>query len=256
MTLEHLPENRNQLHPEPVPVDGRPVKRGSGRLIAVLVGVAAIGGIGVFVRARSTNKENAAAAASASAAADRQVPVTVVAVESKDVPIVLEGLGNVVPLATVTVKTQVDGRLDYVGFKEGQTVKKGDLLAQVDPRPFAIALRNAQALVLRDKANLENSKLNEDRYNTLAQQKLIATQQATDQHAQTAQLQAQVEQDSAAVDAARLNVDYARIVSPIDGVTGIRQVDPGNLVHSRGPGRNRGAHAARPDCCNLHAFRG
>jgi multidrug efflux system membrane fusion protein len=231
MTVDHVPQGPGYGGHEGAPLE--PVKkRGPGRIVAVLIGLAAIGGIGVFVRVRTTAQSNASAAASASAAADRVVPVTIAPVESKDVPIVLEGLGNVIPLATVTVKTQVDGRLDRVLYKEGQNVKKGDLLAQVDARPFEIALRNAQAQLARDKANLDNSVLNEQRYTQLAEQKLIAQQQATDQHALTAQLQAQVKQDEAAADASKLNIDYSHIISPVDGVTGVRLVDQGNIVHA------------------------
>jgi multidrug efflux system membrane fusion protein len=234
MTVDHVPQpgyGGEQGAPlEPVK------KRGPGRIIAVVIGIAAIGGIGLFVRARTAAQSNASAAASASAAADRVVPVVLAPVETKDVPIVLEGLGNVIPLATVTVKTQIDGRLDRVLYKEGQNVKRGDLLAQVDSRPYELQLRNAQAQLARDKANLDNSVLNEQRYVGLAEQKLIAQQQATDQHAQSAQLAAQVKQDEAAVDTAKLNIDYARIVSPVDGVTGVRLVDQGNIVHAADQG--------------------
>src|SRR6185369_14732059 len=104
-------------------------------------------------------------------------PVSTAAVERRDVPIYLEGLGNALPLATVTVKSQVDGRLDKVIFHEGDEVKKGDLLAQVDPRPFAIQLHQAEAALFRDSAQLKNAKLNLDRYRELKGRDLIAQQQ-------------------------------------------------------------------------------
>ncbi len=162
----------------------------------------------------------------------RVVPVAVSTVVQKDVPIYLEGLGTVTALYTVTVKSQVDGRLDNVLFVEGQKVKKGELIAQVDPRPFEAALHQAIATVARDQAQLVNAKLNLNRYDELSKQNLIAKQQATDQQAQVDQLAATVAIDQAQVETARLNLAYSHIVSPVDGVTGIRLVDPGNIVHA------------------------
>jgi len=198
-------------------------------LLLLLVGVA--GGMWWLFHARAKAAGVAAAAAS-SAAANRTIPVLTAEVVQKDVPVVLEGLGSVTAFYTVTVKTQVDGRIDRVLFTEGQSVKKGDVLIQIDPRPFAIQLETAQAKLVQDVANEKNAKLNADRYKTLSEQNLIATQQYTDQQAMVDQLDAQMRADRAAIDAARLNLDYARITSPIDGVTGIRLVDPGNVVHA------------------------
>jgi multidrug efflux system membrane fusion protein len=164
--------------------------------------------------------------------ADRVVPVLVATVTQRDVPIYLEGLGNVTPIAMVAVKSQVDGRLDTVAFKEGQKVKKGDLIAQVDPRPFMIQLHTAEAASARDVATWQNAKLNLDRYKTLRQQNLIPQQQVDDQQTLFDQTAAALMADQAQVDTAKLLLDYARIVSPIDGVTGVRLVDPGNLVHA------------------------
>jgi len=162
----------------------------------------------------------------------RAVPVAVATVVQKDVPIYLEGLGTVTALYTVTVKSQVDGRLDKVFYVEGQKVKKGELLAQIDPRPFEAALHQAMATVARDQAQLVNARLNLNRYDELSKQNLIAKQQATDQQAQVDQLAATVAIDQAQVETAKLNLEYSHIVSPVDGVTGIRLVDPGNLVHA------------------------
>ncbi len=162
----------------------------------------------------------------------RPVPVAAAAVVQKDVPIYLEGLGTVTALYTVTVKTQVDGRLDKMFFVEGQRVKKGELIALVDPRPFEAALHQAEATVARDVANLVNAKLNLKRYDELSKEKLIALQQATDQQAMVDGLAATVMIDKAQVETARLNLEYAHIISPVDGVTGIRLVDPGNIIHA------------------------
>lgn len=183
------------------------------------------------IRARA--KANAAQAqAAAKAAAEHVTPVLTALATQRDVPIWREGLGNVTAYYTVTVKTQVDGRIDKVFFREGQKVKAGDVLIQIDPRPFQIQLLSAQAALERDQAQLKNGQLNADRYKTLSQQNLIAVQQYTDQAAQVAQLDGQVKTDVAAIDSAKLNLDYARITSPIDGVVGVRLVDPGNVVHA------------------------
>lgn len=161
----------------------------------------------------------------------RVVPVAAAPVERRDVPIFLEGLGSVVAYKTVAVRPQVDGRLDQVLFREGQAVHKGDVLAQIDPRPFSIQLHQAEGSLARDKAQLDAARLNLKRYQELRARKLIAQQQVDDQAAQAGQLEGAVRIDEAAMESARLNLAYARIVSPIDGVTGVRQVDPGNLVH-------------------------
>lgn len=162
----------------------------------------------------------------------RPVPVAASPVIQKDVPIYLEGLGTVVALYTVAVKTQVDGRLDKMLFVEGQRVKKGELIALVDPRPFEAALHQAVATVARDQASLVNARLNLKRYDELSKQNLIAVQQATDQRSQVDQLAATVAIDQAQVETAKLNLEYAHIISPVDGVTGIRLVDPGNIIHA------------------------
>src|SRR6202035_4463827 len=131
-----------------------------GWVLLVVVAVLAAGG-GLFWF-RGQKKSDAAAASSAAAAESRPVPVVVAPVQKKDVPIYLEGLGSATPLYTTTVKTQVDGRLDEVFFKEAQKVKKGELLAQIDPRPSIIQLHNGQAALARDTAQLKNAKLNRD----------------------------------------------------------------------------------------------
>jgi multidrug efflux system membrane fusion protein len=152
------------------------------------------------------------------------------------VPIYREGLGTVVAYRTVTVRPQVDGRLDQVLFQEGQPVKAGQVLAHLDDRPFQIQLRQAQGALARDTAQLDTAKRDLERYRALAQEKLIAQQQADQQVGAVGQLEGAVRVDQAAVDAAKLNIDYARITSPVDGVTGIRQVDVGNLVRQSDPG--------------------
>jgi multidrug efflux system membrane fusion protein len=204
----------------------------ANRWVLGLVGLALVGGLGWLLRAKKPD----AAGPAAGAPTDRPVPVVLATVTQADVPIWLEGLGSVVPLATVSIKSQVDGRLDRVAFKEGQHVKKGDLLAQIDPRPFQIKLEQAQATLARDQAQLANARLNLDRYKALREQNLIPQQQVDDQQASVDQQAAAVRADQAPIDDARLSLDYARITSPIDGVTGVRLVDPGNIVHPADPG--------------------
>ena len=163
------------------------------------------------------------------------VPVQTAPVVRKDVPVFLDGLGTVTAFQTVTVKPQVDGKLEKVLFREGQTVKKGDLLAQIDPRPFLIQLHQAEAAAARDRATLAGARRDLVRYRELAERKLAPQQQADDQAATVGQLEGTLGTDEAAIENAKLELDYARITSPIDGVTGVRQVDAGNLIHQADP---------------------
>ncbi len=196
----------------------------------LVLGLAALGLIGFLViRSRRASEAGAAAAAGP---AERVVPVVLAPVTKRDFPIYLDGLGSVVPLQTVTVHTQVDGRLDFVAFKEGQLVKKGDLLVQIDPRPFQIQLHTAEALLARDSAQAREGRVNLGRYQTLRKENLISQQQVDDQQALVDQYEATVRSDQAQIESARLNLDYAHITSPLDGVTGVRLIDPGNIVHA------------------------
>ena len=190
-----------------------------------------------FVRNRIKSRANAAAAASkeSASAADRAVPVTAVSVAQRDVPVYLEGLGNVSAFYTVTMRSQVDGRLDKVLFTEGQSVKKGDLLMQIDARPFVIASHQAEAAIARDRAILVNARVNLERFEELLKGGVGSPQQVADQRAEVAKDQAVVAGDNAQLESARLQVEWTKIVSPIDGVTGVRLVDPGNLIKANDP---------------------
>jgi multidrug efflux system membrane fusion protein len=136
----------------------------------------------------------------------------------------------------VTIRTQVDGRLDQVLFKEGQAVRAGQVLAQIDPRPYQIQLLQAEGALARDQAQLDNARLNVARDRQLIADKLIAPQQLDTDQAAAAQLEGVVRIDQAAIQSARLNLDFARITSPIDGVTGVRLVDQGNFVRATDAG--------------------
>lgn len=199
------------------------------RLVLTLVAIIAVLVVGLIVRARTSDDGAHAARPDPT---QRPVPVTLAKVERKDVPVWLEGLGTVAAWQQVTVRAQVDGRLDRIFFTEGQLVRKGDLLAQIDPRPFAAQLHQAEGALARDRAQLHDAQINLERYRTLRAGKLIAEQQVDDQAALAGQAEGAVHADEAQIETARLNLDYARVRSPLDGVVGIRQVDPGNLVHA------------------------
>ncbi len=163
---------------------------------------------------------------------DQPIPVLVQKSAQENVPIYLDGLGTVQAFQTVTVKPNVDGPLIQVLFHEGQDVKKGDVLARIDPRPFQAALDQAVAKKAQDEANLANARVDLVRYQKLAATAYTSKQQADTQKATVAQLEAQVQQDQAQIDSARTQLSYATITAPIDGRTGIRQVDAGNIVHA------------------------
>jgi len=164
------------------------------------------------------------------------VAVDVATVERADVPVYEEGLGTVQAFYTVTITARVDGQIEKVAFKEGQHVKKGDLLVQIDPRPYQAALGVAVAARDKDKALLANARVDMERYEQLAPEDLASKQTVDTQRALIAQLTAQVKGDEAAVDNARTQLEYTAIRSPIDGRTGIRRVDPGNIVHATDTG--------------------
>jgi membrane fusion protein, multidrug efflux system len=170
----------------------------------------------------------------AAAAKPTPQPITVdtAPVAEADVPIYLQGLGTVQAFYTVTVTARVDGQIDKIGFTEGQMVHKGDLLAQIDPRPNQAAYEQALAAKAKDEAQLANGKRDLDRYILLQPHDLASKQTVDTQRATVDQLTAQLKVDQALIDNARTQLDYTRIVSPIDGRTGIRLIDPGNIVHA------------------------
>lgn len=160
------------------------------------------------------------------------MPVGTAKVATGNMPITLSALGTVTPLATVTVKTQIAGQLIDVAFKEGQTVKKGDLLAQIDPRPYQVALAQAEGQLAKDQAALKNAEVDLARYKTLIAQNSIARQTLDTQAALVQQDRGTVQADQAQVDTQKLNLTYCRIVAPVGGRVGLRQVDPGNYVQT------------------------
>ena len=161
------------------------------------------------------------------------VPVAVATAERRDVPVYLKGLGSVTASNTVTVKSRVDGQLAQVNFKEGQHVNQGALLAVIDPRPFQVALDQAQASLARDQAQLKDARLNYERFKSLLDDSGAMSQQQVDtQKAAADQLEGTVRADQAAIDNAKLNLIYSHITAPISGRVGLRLVDVGNMVHA------------------------
>ena len=194
----------------------------AGALVAIVVGA-------VWYVARAGD----AAAAAAKAAAGRRAPsVGVAAARTADVKVYQNGLGTVVPRNVVTVRTRVDGQLMRLSFKEGQVVKEGELLAEIDPRPFEVVLTQAQGQMERDAALLHNAQLDLTRYQTLFAQDSVSQQQLDTQTALVRQYQGNVLADKGQVDSARLSLTYTRITAPITGRVGLRLVDPGNIVHA------------------------
>jgi len=160
------------------------------------------------------------------------IPVTVAQVKTADFPVYLHGLGTVQPYVTVTVRSRVDGEVIKVAFKQGQMVKEGDLLVQIDPRPYQAALDQALAKKAQDEANLKNARLDLQRYTSLANENSIARQQLDTQQATVDQLIAQIKGDEAAIENAQTQLSYTTIRSPLAGKVGFRLVDPGNIVHA------------------------
>jgi len=159
-------------------------------------------------------------------------PVGVATIRRGDVHVLVHALGTVTPLNTVTVQTQINGQLIEVGFKEGQLVKKGQFLAQIDPRPYQVALEQYQAQLARDQATLKQAQMDLVRYQTLLQQASIARQTAEDQVWIVQQDQGTVDLDQAQIKAQQLNLEYCHIVAPADGRVGLQLIDPGNYVQT------------------------
>ncbi|HEY2037509.1 MAG TPA: efflux RND transporter periplasmic adaptor subunit, partial [Steroidobacteraceae bacterium] len=160
------------------------------------------------------------------------LPVSVAKVSTADVPVVIDALGTVTPLSTVTVRPQVTGPIVKIAFMEGQMIQKGGLLAEIDPRPYQAALDQANGQLGRDQAALAGARTDLVRYKKLLAQNSVAEQTYSDELATVRQDEAAVAADQAAIETARLNLSYCRITSPVTGLVGLRQVDLGNLVQA------------------------
>src|SRR6478736_4808767 len=197
-------------------------------LLGIGLGLAIVAGAGWYIS--QTGTVPASRQGAGRFGAGMPTPVGIATAAKGEVPVVIRALGTVVPLQTVNVKTQITGQLIKVEFKEGQMVKQGDLLAVVDPRPYDVALQQAQGQMQRDEALLKNAQTDYERYKKLVAQDSIARQQLDTQAALVRQYEAALVIDQALVDAAKLNVTYTKIVAPLTGRIGLRGVDKGNYV--------------------------
>ena len=200
------------------------------RIIAVVLVLALIGG--AYYWYRQSPPASAAVTKGGPGGPPRATPVVALPATSGEVDVTVNGLGTVTPLRTVTVRSRVDGELLRVLFEEGQIVRQGALLAEIDSRPFQVQLAQAQGQLARDRALLENARLDLERYRTLFQQDSIAKQQVDTQASLVRQYEGAVAVDASQIDSARLQLTYARISAPIGGRIGLRLVDPGNIVRS------------------------
>ena len=176
-------------------------------------------------------------------------------VAQHDVPIYLRGVGTVIAYNTVVVRSQIQGQIVSINFTEGQTVHAGDLLAQIDPRPYQAQLDQVTATRDRDQAQLANAQANLKRYSTLGNQGWATPQLVETQQAQVGQLQAAIKADEALIEAAKTQLSYTKLTSPIDGVTGIRQIDIGNIIHPTDPNGLVVVTQTPADLGDLHACR-
>jgi multidrug efflux system membrane fusion protein len=226
-----LPQDTRQALPPPRLRPPRPRRR-LLRWLALLLLLGAAGGGAWWYWPQLTGAGGTAQEPRGRRGMAGPVPVTVAPATRKDVPITLDALGTLQAIATITVRPQVEGRLIEVAYREGQEVKAGDILARIDPRPYAATLAGAQAKKAQDEALLANARLDLQRYTTLARNEGVSRQQADTQRAQVAQLEAQVQADQAAIETAQIQLDFTTIRSPIDGRVGLRLVDPGNLIRA------------------------
>ena len=208
---------------------GKPKKSG---WVWVLVLIVLAGGGYYYYKTRPSSESKAAPAPGAKAAALGPVSVAVTPALKQNVPYYLSGLGTVTAFNTVTVKSRVDGELQKVNFVEGQFVKEGDLLAEIDPRPFQVALEQMEGQLFRDKAQLDNAHVDFKRYDQLNKEGVIASQQVDTQNALVAQLEGAVRADQAQIDNEKLQLVYCKITAPLSGRVGLRLVDQGNMIHA------------------------
>jgi multidrug efflux system membrane fusion protein len=228
--IQEYPATTDRAVPAGVEAEA-PRTSGSLRLVLVLAFLMAVAAVIVW-RIHSSNVATKADADLAAAQAALPIPVQVAAVQQKTVPVALTALGTVTAYNTVTINTRVSGQLLRVNFIEGQNVRKGQVLLEIDPAPYQAALDQAVGQRAKDQANLKNTQAEADRYNALYAAGVTSKEQQQLQVSNAGQAAGSIKSDQAAIEAARVNLAYTRIVSPIDGVVGLRQVDPGNIVNT------------------------
>lgn len=229
---ERVDRPEPHTHPGPMSRETRITRR--SRLRGVIILIVVLGGgawLGWHWSTRPATQEGARSDQGRAGQTPPQ-PVGAATIGTGNIRIVLNELGTVTSLDTVTVVTQISGQLTQIGFNEGQEVKKGDFLAQIDPRPYQAALEQAEGTLAHDQGLLAQAQSDLKRYQTLGRQDSIAQQQLQDQHFLVEQYTGTVQTDQASVDNAKLNLGYCHIVSPIDGQVGLRQVDHGNYVQT------------------------
>jgi multidrug efflux system membrane fusion protein len=228
-TAELPPRSGRASERAPAPGDPR------NRYWWIWVATAAVIVAGVWyvhgVRARA-QAASAGAAGSSGRGGNYAVPVVVATARQGDLPVFFNGLGTVTPLNTVTLRSRVDGQIISVNFKEGQLVHQGELLVQIDPRPFQVQLEQAQGQLAKDQAQAHDAQVNYERYSLLYKEGVIPKQQLDSQQAQVGQFEGAMKADQAQIDNAKLQLTYSRVTAPITGRIGLRLVDPGNLVHA------------------------
>ena len=230
---ERVDRSDTRVSPAPVSRTAPVVPRSrTGYWVLTALIVAGLVGGGWYLWTHQQHKQTPKTSTTMRGGEGAPQPVGFATVDKGDVRIMLNELGTVTSLDTVTVQTQINGQLQQVGFKEGQVVKTGDFLAQIDPRPYIAALEQAEGTLARDQGLLGQAQSDLKRYQTLGRQDSIAQQQLDDQRFLVQQYTGTVKTDQGAVDTAKLNLAYCRIVSPIDGQVGLRQIDPGNYVQT------------------------
>jgi multidrug efflux system membrane fusion protein len=224
-------ERQPDLHPLS---DGAGAPKKSGWLWILAVIVLAAGGY-YYYKSRPSSESKAAPAPGSRPAGIGSVSVAVTSALKQNVPYYLSGLGTVTAFNTVTVKSRVDGQLEKVNFTEGQFVREGELLAELDPRPFQVALEQMEGQLFRDQSQLDNARVDFKRYDKLAKEGVIASQQVDTQNATVGQLEGAVRADQAQIDNEKLQLVYCKITAPIGGRVGLRLVDQGNMIHATDP---------------------
>jgi multidrug efflux system membrane fusion protein len=230
-SVQDAPGNRGARGP----LGTEPNKPNKSGWVWLLVLVVLAGGTYYYYKTRPSAESKAAPAPGSRPASLGTVSVSVTSALKESVPYYLSGLGSVTAFNTVTVKSRVDGELQKVNFTEGQFVHEGDLLAEIDPRPFQVALEQMEGQLFRDQAQLNNARVDFKRYDQLSKEGVISSQQADTQNAQVAQLEGAVRADQAQIDNEKLQLVYCKITAPLTGRVGLRLVDQGNMIHATDP---------------------
>ena len=222
---------RNEVQVRPGISPGLPGKEPKRRWWVWLLALAVLG-YGAYRVRKGMVAPRATTAAQGANLRSPTVPVVAAKTRKGDIGVYITGLGAVTPIYTVTVKSRVDGQLMRVLYKEGDFVHQGDLLVEIDPRPFEVQLTQAEGQLIKDQALLDNARIDLDRYQTLLTQNAIPEQQLATQKALVQQDEGAVKTDQGQIDSAKLNLVYCHITAPITGRVGLRLVDPGNIVHA------------------------